>query len=281
MRWSIGRKIGGTFALALFALVAVGAVSYVSTTKLIDSADWVAHTHQVLNGLEEVISALQDADTGQRGDVMTAAARYLEPYRGAREAVEQRVRDLRRLTSDNPVQQQRLNVLEPLVASKFAELQKVIDLRRDKGFAPASQEVLTDKGKTEMDSIRRLVGEMANEENNLLAKRSAEEKDRALHTELTIVLGSIFSFVLLILVGLFLTRNIANPLREVSSAAQKIASGDLAVTISSDSRRDEVGVLAQSFAQMTQSLEEVARAAEQIASGDLTVELRPRSERDV
>ncbi|HUY14647.1 MAG TPA: CHASE3 domain-containing protein [Terriglobia bacterium] len=281
MRWSIGRKIGSGFALALAALIVVGAVSYDSTTKLIDSADWVAHTHQVLDGLNALLSTLKDAETGQRGYVITGEVRYLQPYQGTRAAVEQGLKGLRKLTSDNPVQQQRLDAIEPLVASKFAELQRVIDLRRDKGFAPASQEVLTDNGKSEMDDIRKLVAEMGNEERDLLAKRSTEEKDLARRTELTIVLGSLFSFALLGLVGVFLTRNIARPLGELSSAAQRIASGDLAVQVPSGSRRDEVGVLAGTFAQMTQSLGEMARAAEQIASGDLTTELKPKSEKDV
>src|SRR5258708_1970015 len=158
MKWSIGSKIGSGFGLALAALVVVGAVSFSSTAKLIDSAEWVRHTHEVLNGLDEVLSGMKDAETGQRGYIITGEARYLEPYQGAREAVEQKKKYLRELTADNPIQQQRLTTLEPLANSKFAELQETIDLRRTKGFAPAEQMVLTDKGKNAMDSIRKLVG---------------------------------------------------------------------------------------------------------------------------
>ena len=56
MRWSIGRKIGSGFGLALVVLTVVGGVSYDSTVKLIGSAEWVRHTHEVLNGLDEVTS---------------------------------------------------------------------------------------------------------------------------------------------------------------------------------------------------------------------------------
>ncbi len=128
-------------------------------------------------GLDELLSGMKDAETGQRGYVITGEARYLEPYQGAREIVDQKLKSLRELTADNPIQQQRLAAIEPLVASKFAELQETIDLRRTKGFGPAAQEVLTDKGKNAMDSIRKLVGEMQEEETGLLAKRSAEERD--------------------------------------------------------------------------------------------------------
>src|SRR5271155_3028064 len=125
MKWSIGSKIGGGFGLALAALMVVGAVSYDSTAKLIDSAAWVRHTNEVLKGLDEVLSGIKDAETGQRGYVITGEARYLEPYQGAREVVDQKQTSLRELTGDNPIQQQRLSAMEPLVNSKFAELQKI------------------------------------------------------------------------------------------------------------------------------------------------------------
>lgn len=281
MRWSIGKKIGSGFGLALVALIVVGGVSYDSTSKLIDSAEWVRHTHEVLNELDNLLSAFTDAETGQRGYIITGQARYLEPFRGSRDAVDQQLKRLRDLTSDNPRQQQRLTALEPLVSSKFTELQETIDLRKQKGFRPAEQAVATDKGKNVMDSIRKVVGAMAEEETTLLVKRSTEEKDRAHRTKLAVVLGSVGAFVFLGVVGVVLTRNIAVPLGQISAAAQKIASGDLSVSLVSNSRRDELGVVAASFAEMTSSLAQMARVAEQISDGDLTVEVRPRSEKDV
>ena len=281
MKWSIGKKIGSGFGLALIALTIVGAVSYDSTTKLIDSAEWVRHTHEVLNGLDELLSAMKDAETGQRGYVITGEARYLEPYQGARETVDEKLKHLRELTADSAIQQQRLTAIEPLINSKFAELQETIDMRKTKGFASAAQEVLTDKGKNAMDSIRKLVGEMREEETGLLARRSAEEKARAHRTETAIILGSLSALILLSVVGVFLTRNIAVPLGEVSAAAQKIASGDLSVKLIPDGRQDEVGVLAATFSEMTASLGQMAGMAKQISDGDLTVEVNPKSDKDV
>lgn len=281
MTWSIGKKIGSAFGVALVVLLILGAVSYNSTTKLIESAEWVRHTHEVLSELEEVVSVLSGAETGQRGFIITGEARYLEPYQGAREAADTKLRDLRRLTADNPSQQQRLGVLEPLVARKFTELQETIGLRQQKGFAAAEQVVLTDKGKNDMDAIRKVVSEMENEETRLLAGRSEEEKARARNTELTIILGALFASAFLGIAGVFLTRNIAVPLGEVSAATQRIARGDLSATALSYSRRDEVGVLADSFTDMSNWLQQMAAAAEQISDGDLTVEVKSKSDKDV
>jgi len=281
MRWSIGKKIGSGFGLALVVLTIVGGVSYDSTAKLIDSAEWVRHTHEVLNELDNVLSAFKDAETGQRGYIITGEARYLEPYQGARDTVDRKLKHLRELTSDNPSQQQRLTAVEPLVSSKFTELQETIDLRKEKGFGPAEQVVATDKGKNMMDSIRKVVGAMVEEETALLAKRSAEEKDRVHGTEMTVLVGGVCSFVLLSLAGVFLTRNIAGPLGQISAAAQQIASGDLSVELYSSSRRDEVGDLTESFRQMMSSLGQMASVADQISAGDLTVEVKPKSDKDI
>jgi methyl-accepting chemotaxis protein len=281
MKWSIGRKIASAFGVALAMLLVVGVVSHDSTAKLIDSAEWVRHSHQVVTGLDEFLSAMKDAETGQRGYLITGTPRYLEPYQGARELADQKLKQVRELTADNPDQQQRLTAIEPLVAGKFAELQETIDLRSTKGFAAAEQVVITDRGKNVMDSIRKLVGDMDVEEASLLARRSVEEKDRVRRTNLTIVLGSLGSFVLLSLAGVFLTRNIAVPLGELSAAARKIASGDLSVQLSSSSRSDEVGVLTETFQEMMISLGQMANVAEQISAGDLTIEVKPKSDKDV
>ena len=225
MKWSIGNKIASGFGLALAVLLIVGAVSYDSTTKLTRSAVWVQHTHEVITSLDELLSATKDAETGERGFVITGESRFLEPYNAASDVVDQKLKQVRDLTSDNPIQQQRLQALEPLVASKFTELQVVIDLRKTKGFAAASQEVLTDKSKNLMDAIRKLVNTMVSEETGLLDKRSAVEKDRAHRTVLTITLGCVISFVVLGVVGALLTRNIVGPLREISAASSFISGG--------------------------------------------------------
>lgn len=83
-------------------------------------------------------------------------------------------------------------------------------------------------------------------------------------------------------VVLFLNRIIARPLQEISGIAERIADGDLnAAALSNGHRRDEVGVLSQTFSRMTRSLQEKAGVAEQIAAGNLKVEVKPQSEKDI
>jgi methyl-accepting chemotaxis protein len=286
MKWNVGMKIAAGFALALAILVAIGAVSYQSTAKLTETAKWVAHTYQVLEKLEGVLSGMQDAETGTRGYVITGDERYLEPYRDAQVSVNQKVKSLRELTKDNVNQQRRLDILEPLIdgkEGKFADLQETIDLRKDKikGFDAALQMVRTDKGKRVMDEIRKALEAMAGEENSLLIKRSDEAQASAKNANFTIVFGTLAAFIVLALAGFLLTRNIANPLQEISATAERIAAGELGVTIATNQREDEIGILVRTFARMADSLKGMAAVAGKIAAGDLRVVVQPQSDKDV
>jgi len=148
--------------------------------------------------------------------------------------VQPAISEIKRLTSDNLNQQRRIEALGPLVASKLSELQAVIDLRRQKGFEPAVNEVLTDKGKKAMDDIRSLIGEMEGEEKRLLQQRTAESEASAQSTRYTIVLGTLTAMVLLGIPSLLVTRNISFPLQRVSLAAEGMAAGDISVSMPPD-----------------------------------------------
>jgi methyl-accepting chemotaxis protein len=283
MKWTIGTKIGGGFALALAALLIIGVVSYRSTTGLIETAALVDHTHLVLENLEKLLSTMKDAETGQRGFLVTGEERYLEPYNAAVGQSDQILKTVRELTQDNPNQQRRLDTLDPLIAGKLSELKAVIDLRREplKGFESAKQEVLTDKGKGLMDEIRKVVLGMENEENALLKRRSDEAKLSADKTHASIIWGTFFAVAFLSVAGFSITRNISVPLNQISGIAEKIASGDLSVTVAIDDRGDEVGRLSRTFFRMLQSLQEMADVAKRIAASDLRVQIKPQSEADV
>src|SRR6266436_6173807 len=133
-----------------------------------------------------------------------------------------------------------------------------------------------------MDEIRKTIDEMTSEENTLLTKRSDEAQAGARNATLTIVFGTLAAFIVLALAGFVITRNIANPLKEISATAERIAVGDLGVTISmKNGREDEVGLLTQAFARMTDSLNGMAGVAGKIAAGDLRVKVQPQSDKDV
>lgn len=161
----------GTGLLVAF-LVLNAAVSYRNTRQLDEDARWVAHTHEVLDALEELLGTVRDAETGQRGYLLTGDAAYLAPYEHAAATWEARIDRVRLLTADNPRQQDRLPRVRDLIAARMAVLKRGIERTRE-GPADARRFVLSGEGHKLMAAIRAQVREMEDEERSLLAERQA------------------------------------------------------------------------------------------------------------
>jgi methyl-accepting chemotaxis protein len=253
MKLTVGVKILFGFGLALLILAIVGAMSYHSTGLLITNDEWVAHSHRVVETLESVIAQITNAETGQRGYLLTGQERYLEPYHTSTGAIDAKIAELGSLTLDNTSQQHRLDLLKPLVTAKFAELQETISLRKDKTLEAALDVVLTDKGKQTMDSIRKLVAEMQDEENKLLKQRTEESKNSAQATTSTILWGSIAAFVLVGVSGTLIQRSITVPLGRFAEFVDRVGRGDLTGQ-TQVTNNDEVGQLGEGINQMVAGL---------------------------
>lgn len=280
MKWNVGTKIGSGFGIVLAIFLIVAAVAYRSVLQQSEAATWVIHTHEVQFQLTELKSNIQDAETGQRGYLITGLDSYLAPYTDGAAHAEENRKLLAQLVIDNPRQVARADALAPLIATKLAELDKTINLRRSRDFAAAQAEVLTDSGKKAMDAIRSTIGDMYSEETQLLKQRVEASQADAHTAQRTILFGTLLALVLGALAGTVITRHVAGPLKSLTVAAERITVGDLNVAPSSTERSDEVGVLARTFDRMTQSLRSMAVIAEQIAGGDLRAKLQPQSPND-
>jgi PAS domain S-box-containing protein len=185
------RKVRIGFAAALACLAAIGIVSYVSVVRLDEAAAWVEHTHEVLGSLESLSAGVTDAETAERGYVISADESLLGTYaQGATVAAAQLGR-VRALTKDNPAQQQRLDLLVPLVTERLAHLRAVMELRKDKGFAAAQSEVVGGAVKPLRDRIRLLIAQMAAAERFLLAEREQRTARGSVIVE-SIIIGGAF-----------------------------------------------------------------------------------------
>jgi methyl-accepting chemotaxis protein len=281
MKWNVGTKIATGFGLALAIFVAVGAVSYRGTVQLIETSNLRQHTYQVLGELESTLSLVKDVEIGARSFALTGDERFLEPYVAAADKVTPGVREVRKLMADNPNQQKRLDLLEPLIRNKLDFNRQVVELRRGKGAQAAAKLVRTGRGKDLMDEIRRIVMDMGSEEEKLLRERSQAAQADAESATQIIVVGTIAALLIAMLAGFLITRDIARPLQALTVVAENITAGDLSVKVRVDPRSDEVGVLARAFDAMVQSLRTMAELAGQIAAGDLRSAFRPQSANDV
>ncbi len=253
MKWSIGVKIGSGFALGLAILVVLGVLSYRDTTGLIASAENVKHTYKILEELAQIIKVMTDAETGERGYIITGEDAYLDPYNTAVGEASATLKDLQQLILV-PSLQKKLDDLVPLVTTRLDIAKAEIDARRTNGFKAALGMVQSGQGKKIMDEIRQVIAAIADEENGLLKERDAASKASAGVTISFILYGVPFAFVLLAIVGLLLIRNISIPLGVITRTAEKIAQGDLQSNLEMRSRQDEIGLLSKAFAEMVTNL---------------------------
>jgi PAS domain S-box-containing protein len=205
---STGAKIGAWFAVGLVIIAAVGGSAYVSMRHLIEEERWVAHTYEVKQGLEHVLLALTDAETGQRGFVLIGKEQYLEPYNAAVGEIERDIDALAELTRDNAAQQQSLKQVRKLVDAKLAELRETIALRRKSGLEPALAVVRSDRGQKIMDELRGVIAEMENREQRLLEKRKDEAAASADRTISTIALWMPIGLLALAVAAVVLMRSV-------------------------------------------------------------------------
>jgi methyl-accepting chemotaxis protein len=260
MRWSIGGKTATGFGLSMVIVLVLGAVSYRASQSLLVTSQQVAHTYEVQRQIERVLSTLKDAETGQRGYVITGMGPFLEPHKAAVGEIAGDVEQLRSLTADNPAQQRRLDSMQPLIRAKLDELQHTIDLRTGEGFKAAAAQVASGRGKQIMDDIRVLMRQMESEEDSLLQHRSAEANATTADTKKTLLLGTLLALAVVVIASLVLTRAVSRPLRETTSVLASSAAEILAATTQQASGASETSA---AVAETVTTVDEVAQTAEQ------------------
>ena len=204
-RFQKWQRIIATFGAPAIVLV-VGAFAYMSIQRARTARDLVVHTRDVIFTTFATLTALQDAETGQRGYIITGADEYLQPYHNALTALSTDTSALRALTRDNVTQQRRLDTLSTLVSAKLAELAHTIDLRRAGKIAEAGAVIRAGAGKQSMDEIRKLLTAMDETERTLLIRRQATEERWARIAFIVIVAGSIAAAIVALVVNGLLDR---------------------------------------------------------------------------
>lgn len=288
MSWLKERRLlavlGSVFAIAS----SFGFVSYRTITGLVKTADRVEHTHQVLSELDVFLLQLTNAEAFQRNYLITGDVDYLEQYQAAVMAVSQKLSQIRELTQDNPAQQQRLGIIDPLVKSRIAVLEETTALRDKASFSAAQALVVSGKGRQFMVEIRQGIEQMKAEENNLLQRRLQASQVSANNTiNFFLLLTSIIT-VCLVLSYYFVSRYLKE--RRVSDKklqqfplmiefAERIAIGEFPAPLPINSN-DEVGQLSNALNKLLSSFLLIVQQTKEIAQGNYHAEIVLRSEQD-
>jgi methyl-accepting chemotaxis protein len=260
---TVGKKITAGFGLPVVILLLIGALAFWSTLRLLRNNGAVNHTDKVLTELERVLSLVRDAETGQRGFLLTGDEAYLKPYTDARAEVTVALYHVRGLTADNPEQQRRLKELQAAIDAKFKELRQTIDLRKQpEGFDKALQVVKTDRGKDFMDDVRDRIDAMREEERRQLQAHTAAAEASAWTTIATTAGGIPLAVLLVALTAWLVVRSITTPLREaISQLASAGAEVQAGTTQQAAGAQEQAAAVSQTVA----TVDEVTQTSEQSA----------------
>ena len=184
------RTFGSTVGIFLLAVLLV-VPSFWAYARIRSGAKARSHNYEVIIRGNALLSALSDAETGQRGFVVTGDATYLQPYLTALERMPILLDGLRK-TTKIPSAQRHLEAMLPLVKAKVTEMDRVIALRRNQDFEAALAHVKTGEGKQIMDELRTELTSFLQIENNALAEHDADFQTN---------MGNLF--VVIVIIGLF------------------------------------------------------------------------------
>ncbi|MEH2134897.1 MAG: GAF domain-containing protein [Nostoc sp.] len=202
------KKIAAGFGLASAILILIGVVAYQNTRVSTNNQSVVKNSYKKINSLNELLSQIKDAETGQSSYILTGEKSYLKPYQSALENVNQEIAKLKNLTADQPKEGQQIATVESLITAKLRQQQQTIDLRQNKGLEAALQVLLRNNQENLMDDIGKMINEVKNEERGRLQQQSQAKTARIRNTILTLAIAISLSLMVLAVIYYLIYREV-------------------------------------------------------------------------
>lgn len=271
---SIIKQLQVVFSFSILLLFFSLLASYYSTQKLISNSKLVNHTNEVLIEAENIISYIKDAETGQRGFLLTDEPDFLQPYNGSYEKIAKSYSTLTDLTSDNPLQQKNLAQIKALYDAKFVQMQMTIDFAK-KGaialFDPSNRLRQMQRGKKIMDDLRLAIDRVKTEENKMLKTRLDQQQIYITFTPIILAIAALISLMITIFAYVRIKRDMDKRIalqeeeeakyrqtniriNAIESVTKRVAAGHYDAR-SPDTGDDDLGKISVALNVMTTSLE--------------------------
>jgi signal transduction histidine kinase/DNA-binding response OmpR family regulator/HPt (histidine-containing phosphotransfer) domain-containing protein len=215
--------------VAVVVILLIVYVSFRGSRDSLEASRMVAHTHQVISTVQQILVGVETAETAQRGYVITGQDVYKSEIAEVKPRTLAALDALAKLVRDSPLQTQRVAVLRLAVDEKLAYVETVVAYYDREGFAPTRQLALTGRGREAMQRVRTILDTMEGHERALLAQRAALSARRARNTWLFLLLGGVADLGLItIILMLFIrdtrrNRELARALGEARDNAIRIA----------------------------------------------------------
>jgi len=278
MKLSLIRNLQIGFGLSLLLLIGISVASYISMQNLFQSAKLVDHTNLVVLKLENIMSTMKDAETGQRGFLLTNRKEFLEPYIGSYQKAVKLTNEVQQLTKDNPRQQGNLKAIKNTLLNTLNILQALINKRQGGNIVTIND---LQMGKLEMDALRKDVDKAETDENGLLKARLTNLQRYAVQTPLFVILATllaasiaIFSFVKVrndIIAKIRLHQELekkeqetANSNEELAAANEELIAINTELTQAKESIQDLNEELASSNEELLTAIEELYKSQQEL-----------------
>lgn len=267
----VGTKIGLGFAFSLLMLVCVGIVADRNSSQLHETSQRVTHTYAVLGRVSGVRSLLASYEATGRGYALSGDESYLDSEATTKAQIVQTMNALRTLTEDNPVQQRRLDTLEPIVMNRIDIRDAMVRARREQGIDAA--ELVAREGKRAADPIYQLLSQMEEDEHALLARRDREAEESVNQTKMLLLVVILSAFVGVGLAGTFISRDIARSvaardalLQGIQDATQELSSASAELLAATTQQGSGAQEQAAAISQTATTADEITQTAEQSAT---------------
>ncbi|WP_293784771.1 response regulator [uncultured Pedobacter sp.] len=297
MKTTLKNNLRLGLGLSLIILFISSLASYISIGNLIKSTELVKRSDEVILNAERVISYLKDAETGQRGFLLTGNKVFLTPYYGASDSAALLLKKVEFITRDNRFQQKNIAALKNILLKRMGIIKSTIEI---KTLGGAIDPTVLFQGKFYMDDARSIVSKMVAEEKRLLEERTNELNKLTSYTPILILIAALLA----IMITLFFYRRVSIDFDErvklqqeiedkkyemekriaaIKEIAVQISNGNYGVKLDSQSQ-DDIGELSESLNTMSLSLKKSFDALEEnewLQTGVANLNVKMVGEKDV
>ncbi|MBP9773064.1 MAG: CHASE3 domain-containing protein [Candidatus Peribacteraceae bacterium] len=213
--------------LVLLVLLLNAGVSFYNTHVVADNMRKVSDSQAALTKVQQTLSAIIDAETGQRGYLLTGQEGYLAPYKESINEIQKDFTDLHTLFAGNEEQLNRLEELKKAYNEKSIEMEQTIALRRTSGLKDAVPLGLIGNGRRQMTIIRRAIAAMENAEKQKLEQKSVQAQTSlwnatvAFYITLLAALGTVAAYFVLLRLYLKVNRQAEKDLHALNEGLEE------------------------------------------------------------
>ncbi len=225
MKFILEKRITLFYFLLGAALLSILVFFYYNAKKVKVASELVEHTQEVLRMNDRVLLDILDIETGSRGYALTGNEILLEPFHKGSVSINSNLTSLLSLTSDNPNQQARINLLKATADERLLLINRLIDAKKQNVLSESEKLLIVGNGKILTDKIRSIISDINAEELGLLSQRKVEiEKNNSSSTFIFLVLLVFIIFIFVLISIILKNQRIRNEELEEFTASKKLLS---------------------------------------------------------